>query len=386
MPTIDIDSDAAHDAAQRELQKPIYPKPTLTERLIEWINELLYRLADAGSRIPGGWFTLSVLLIILVVAVIVAIRIARRTMRTNRGGRYALFGENELSAAQHRATAEQYAATGNWAAAIRHRLRAVARELEDCGVLDAIPGRTATELARDAGKALPALAAELDPGRKLFQRRHLRRTTRDGIRLPDDRRSRRSSAVQHSDGRRYRPRRRDTDRLGGGQMTPPLKANERQSDSAVGPTFTQRWSAARWVLLSLVVIIAIATLTTYLTAPRLGGPMDPGSTTRDGTHALVALLREHGVEVVEAPDIAAAERAARPGTLIAVLQTLQLLDKDVLRRLGDLPGDRLLVAPTSSTREALAPHVSVAGSVPFGGSEPGCDLREAKRAGEVRSV
>jgi hypothetical protein len=161
VPTIDIDSDAAHDAAQRELQKPIYPKPTLTERLLEWINELVYRLTEAGSRLPGGWFTLSVLLIILVVAVVVAIRIARRTMRTNRGDRYALFGEHELSAAEHRATAEQYAATGNWAAAIRHRLRAVARQLEDTGVLDAIPGRTATELARDAGKALPALATEL---------------------------------------------------------------------------------------------------------------------------------------------------------------------------------------------------------------------------------
>jgi hypothetical protein len=153
--------------------------------------------------------------------------------------------------------------------------------------------------------------------------------------------------------------------------------------TAVGPTLTQRWGAARWVVLSLVVIIAIATLTTYLTAPRLGGPMDPGSTSRDGTHALVTLLRGQGVDVVEAPDVAAAERAARPGTLIAVLQTLQPLDKDVLRRLADLPGDRLLVAPTSRTREALAPHISVAGSVPFSGSEPGCDLREAKRAGEV---
>jgi hypothetical protein len=161
VPTIDIDSDAAHDAAQRELQKPIYPKPGLTERLLEWINELIYRLADAGSRLPGGWFTLSVLLILLVVAIVVAVRIARRTMRTDRGGRYALFGEHELSAAQHRATAEQYAAAGDWAAAIRHRLRAVARELEDARVLDAIPGRTATELARDAGQALPALAAEL---------------------------------------------------------------------------------------------------------------------------------------------------------------------------------------------------------------------------------
>jgi hypothetical protein len=50
-------------------------------------------------------------------------------MRTDRGGRYALFGEHELSAAEHRATAEQYAASGDWAAAIRHRLRAVDRHL-----------------------------------------------------------------------------------------------------------------------------------------------------------------------------------------------------------------------------------------------------------------
>ena len=168
MPTIDIDSDAAHEAAQRELQKPIYPKPSLTERLVEWINELVYRLASAGASLPGGWFTLSVLLILLVVAIVVAIRIARRTMRTNRGGGYALFGEHELTAAEHRATAEQLAAAGNWAAAIRHRLRAVARQLEDTGALDAIPGRTATELARDAGKALPPLSAELTQAASAF--------------------------------------------------------------------------------------------------------------------------------------------------------------------------------------------------------------------------
>ncbi len=63
-------------------------------------------------RLPGGWFTISVLLIILAVAVVVAVRIARRTMRTNRGGKHALFDTHEFSAAQHRATAEQYAAAG----------------------------------------------------------------------------------------------------------------------------------------------------------------------------------------------------------------------------------------------------------------------------------
>ena len=161
MPAIDIDRDAAHEAAQRELAKPIYPKASLTERLSEWLDELIYRIVQEGSSLPGGWFTMSVLLIVLAVAIVVAVRIARRTMRTNRGGRHALFDSHELSAAQHRATAEQYAAAGNWAVAIRHRLRAVARQLEEDGVLNPVPGRTATELAKAAGEAVPDLSGEL---------------------------------------------------------------------------------------------------------------------------------------------------------------------------------------------------------------------------------
>ncbi len=161
MPTIDIDRDAAHEAAQNELAKPIYPKPSLTERLMDWFDELLYKLIVEGASVPGGWFTISVLLIMVAVAVVVAVRVARRTMRTNRGDGHALFSEHELSAAQHRASAEQAAAAGNWGAAIRHRLRAVARQLEENAVLDPVPGRTATELARDAGRALPDLATDL---------------------------------------------------------------------------------------------------------------------------------------------------------------------------------------------------------------------------------
>jgi hypothetical protein len=168
VPTIDIDRDAAHEAAQHELAKPIYPKASLTERLMDWLDELFYKLASATADVPGGWFTVSVLLILLVIAIVVAVRIARRTMRTNRGGEYALFGEHELSAAEHRATAEQFAAAGNWAAAIRHRLRAVARQLEESAILDPVPGRTATELARDAGRVIPNLAAELSRAAEAF--------------------------------------------------------------------------------------------------------------------------------------------------------------------------------------------------------------------------
>jgi uncharacterized protein DUF4129 len=165
---IDIDRDAAHDAAQHELSKPIYPRSSPTQQFLDWLTELLYRLVMQGSKIPGGWFTITVLAILLVVAVVVAVRTARRTMRTNRGEHYPLFGSQELSAAEHRRTAEQYAAQGNWAAAIRHRLRAVARHLEEVGILDPVPGRTATELARDASATVGDLSGELFSAASIF--------------------------------------------------------------------------------------------------------------------------------------------------------------------------------------------------------------------------
>lgn len=167
MPSIDIDRDAAHQAAQNELNKPIYSRGA-ADQLDEWLSEKLYRLLEATSKIPGGWFTVTVLLILLAVAVAVAIHVARRTMRTRRGGDYQLFETAPLTAAAHRATAEGFAAEGNWSSAIRHRLRAVARQLEEAGVLNPNAGRTANELAHDAGAALPHLAGELSSAATAF--------------------------------------------------------------------------------------------------------------------------------------------------------------------------------------------------------------------------
>ncbi|OBI27520.1 DUF4129 domain-containing protein [Mycobacterium sp. E2238] len=168
MPSIDIDRDAAHQAAQDELNKPIYSKGSAEQQLAEWLNETIYRLLQKTASLPGGWLTATVLFIMLGIALAVAIHIARRTMRTKRGGDYQLFEAAQLTAAQHRATAESYAAQGEWAAAIRHRLRAVARQLEETGVLNPAPGRTANELASDAGAALPHLAGELSQAATAF--------------------------------------------------------------------------------------------------------------------------------------------------------------------------------------------------------------------------
>ncbi len=159
MPVIDVDRDTARDAAQHELAKPIYPKPSPQQHFTDFVNELLQRLMVKSEAVPGGWFTISLLLIGVAIAVVVATRIARRTLRTNRGD-HPLFGPAERSAAEHRGEAERCANAKDWAGAIRHRLRAVARELEQTGVVVPVPGRTANELARDAGAALPQLASE----------------------------------------------------------------------------------------------------------------------------------------------------------------------------------------------------------------------------------
>lgn len=157
MPTIDIDRDTARDAAERELAKPIYPRQSPKQQLIDYIETLLQRLVVKGAALPGGWFTITVLAILVAAAVVTAVRINRRTLRGGHADR-PLFGPTQLSAAEHRAAAERCAAVEDWAGAIRHRLRAVARELEQTGVIDSTPGRTATELARAAGAALPGLA------------------------------------------------------------------------------------------------------------------------------------------------------------------------------------------------------------------------------------
>ncbi|ORW88179.1 hypothetical protein AWB92_22965 [Mycobacterium sp. IEC1808] len=150
------------------------------------------------------------------------------------------------------------------------------------------------------------------------------------------------------------------------------------------PMPVRRWRTWAWVVLTIVALAVIAGVSAYLTAPRPGARMDPKSTEPDGARALVTLLRDGGVEVVVADTVADVERAARPGTQILVAQSQYLTDTALLDRLGNAPGDLLLVEPTVRTREALMPGVRMsAGSMAFDKS-PNCSLREADRAGTVR--
>lgn len=159
--------------------------------------------------------------------------------------------------------------------------------------------------------------------------------------------------------------------MGAGPVTP------------TSPTATRRRHTWRWVALSLLVIAVVAGIGAYLTAPRSGARMDPASTAPDGTHALVTLLRDNGVEVVVASGIADVKRAARPTTLTLVAQSQYLTDS-LLDELATVPADLLLVEPTARTRAALLPGVRRAPTPQGFDSRPVCTLREAERAGTVR--
>lgn len=163
--------DAARDAAERELRKRTYDEaqPPLINRALAWVFEKVQELlASAAGSVPGG--QLGVLLILLLVALIVGLVVVRLrpTMRSPHSAE--LFGSGQmLTAAEHRDRAENAAAAGDLAEAVRERLRAVVRSLEERGVLDARPGRTAAEVSAEAGRVIPALTASLHRGATVFE-------------------------------------------------------------------------------------------------------------------------------------------------------------------------------------------------------------------------
>ncbi len=154
------------------------------------------------------------------------------------------------------------------------------------------------------------------------------------------------------------------------------------NDGSAQPT-ARRGRTWRWTFLLLLAIVAVAAIGAYLTAPRPGGRMDPGSTGPEGAHALVELLRSHGVAVDVAGNVADVEAAARPDSLLIVAQTQFVTDEALLRRLARTPADLLLVEPTSRARGALAPALRSGGASMLD-NMPKCELREANRAGSVQ--
>lgn len=160
----------AQRAAQHELSKSIYHRNSepFPVRAVHWVGRLIDRILDhALKHAPGGDFGALALVIVIVVLVIIAIwRVG--LPRRNPASGVVLTAGSELSAAEHRDRSEAAAGSGDWQTAIVERMRAVACELDERDVLDRRAGRTATELAQEAGSILPQVADDLRKAAEVF--------------------------------------------------------------------------------------------------------------------------------------------------------------------------------------------------------------------------
>ncbi len=165
-----VDRTGARDAARRELSKAIYHRndPPLQVRVLQAVLRWLGRALDAAAAAsPGGALGL-VALVTLVVLAVVILRLRVGPMQQTDRLPTGLAARRPLTADEHRRAADRYAGDQRWAEALRERLRAVARDLEVRGVLEPRVGRTADEVAAEAGTVLPELAPRLRRAAALF--------------------------------------------------------------------------------------------------------------------------------------------------------------------------------------------------------------------------
>jgi len=160
----------AQAAARAEVAKAAYHRhdPSAVQRFISWLAKKLWHLLQAGTNHAPGHATGAVL--IIAIGALVAVLVIRRvgTVRRTPQAADSIFGTEEVNADDHRQRADRFAADGLWAEAVRERLRAIAREFEQRGVLDPRPGRTANELCSEAGLRLPVLARDLRDATSTF--------------------------------------------------------------------------------------------------------------------------------------------------------------------------------------------------------------------------
>jgi len=166
---VEVGREAARQAAAEELSRTRYSDESLLERVWRWFWEglfsLLGRIGDGGV---GGVVSLVILVAVLAGLVALLVWSLRRMTRTRRTPAAQVFADVVTTAEEHRRAAEEHAREGRWALAVQERVRALARSLEERDILSPAPGRTADELAAEAGLLLPGLGTGLTAAARLF--------------------------------------------------------------------------------------------------------------------------------------------------------------------------------------------------------------------------
>jgi hypothetical protein len=170
-PVVDVDRDTARSLAVEELARREYTEaqPNLLQRALLWLLDQVDRLLDGASG-SGSVGALVIGLLVVVAVLLVAFLLAGplRGLRAARSTPADVFGGTLRTAAEHRRDAAAAASDGRWSEAVQERFRALARGLEERVVLDVRPGRTALEVALEAGALLPSAAAAMREAAHVF--------------------------------------------------------------------------------------------------------------------------------------------------------------------------------------------------------------------------
>lgn len=152
-----IDRDDARRRAHEELSRAVYhryddPWPV---RVIKAVERFIGHAFDsAAAHSPGGGVG-AVGFVVLLVAIVALARWRLGPMARAAHVSVDVLADTTMTATEHRRRANDAAAAGEWKTAVVERMRALARGLEERALLDPRPGRTADELAAEAGRLLP---------------------------------------------------------------------------------------------------------------------------------------------------------------------------------------------------------------------------------------
>jgi hypothetical protein len=165
------DRATARRWAIEELADPDYARAR-PNPIIQGLQWLFDRLNEIIADLPGNpsatGAVVAGLLALLAVAVLAWVATVPRRRAARAAAAGDVFGDTRLSADEHRARARDAAAEARWREAVQEAFRGLARGLEERAVLDVRAGRTADEIAREAGAAFPGEAGELTAAARAF--------------------------------------------------------------------------------------------------------------------------------------------------------------------------------------------------------------------------
>lgn len=166
-----VDRGTGRAWVDRELSKAEYSANDLTplEQLGRWFDSVLTGILSAAMRGNTPWLLLLVLLAVIAVAALIVWRVRRLGLRR---ARLPLADFDAVVALPHpqpwRESARAAAERGDLRTAVIDQSRAVFAVLAQARVIDLGAAATAAEIARTAGREVPAHAADLTRVAEVF--------------------------------------------------------------------------------------------------------------------------------------------------------------------------------------------------------------------------